>query len=165
MSFLHPSLYPFSEHGLGSLLLTKIKFPKLNSCHLTGAYCMNRTPWYICEPKEWRVIVSKKQHSKEGEWKRGWSCSRGRMITQWSEPRFWGTQNWTVTLAVWPWASYILSVSHNFIIFKMNTTQTCKIKDWDTTLGGNIDYIKFKSQSQMRKLGPGKWSDFIKVTE
>ena len=47
----------------------------------------------------------------------------------------------------------------------MNTTQTCKIKDWDTTPEGNIDYIKFKSQSQMKKLGPGKWSDFIKVTE
>ena len=120
LSFLHPSLYPFSEHGLGSLLLTKIKFPKLNSSHLTGAYCMNRTPWYICEPKEWRVIVSKKKHSKEGEWKRGWSCSRGRMITQWSEPRFWGAQTWTVTLGVWPWASDILSMSHNFLIFKMN---------------------------------------------
>lgn len=41
LSFLHPSLYPFSEHSLGSLLLTKIKFPKLNSSHLTGDYCMN----------------------------------------------------------------------------------------------------------------------------
>lgn len=120
LSFLHPSLYPFSEHSLGSLLLTKIKFPKLNSSHLTGEYCMNRTSSYICEPKEWRVIVSKRHHSEKEEWKRGWWCGGGRMLTLWSEPRFWGTRTWTVTLGVWPWASYILSVSHNFIIFKMN---------------------------------------------
>lgn len=118
--FLQLSLYPFSEHSLGSLLLTKIQFPKLDSSHLTGAYCMNRTPSYTCEPREWRVIVSKKQDSKKEEWEGGWSCSRERMFTLWSELRFWGTQTRTVTLGVWPWASYILSMSHNYVIFKMN---------------------------------------------
>lgn len=116
-----PALFflPFSEHIPSNLLLTKILFPEFNSTHLTRACSMNRT-LYVCEPKGWRVIVSEKQPSKKEEWKVGWYCSRRRVITLWSEPRLRGIQTWTVTLAVWPWTSYILLMSHNCIIFKIN---------------------------------------------
>lgn len=116
-----PALFflPFSEHTPGNLLLTKILFPEFNSTHLARTCSINRT-LYICDPKGQRVIVSEKQPSKKEERRVGWSCSRRRVITLWSEPSLWGIQTWTVTLAVWPWMSYILLVSHNCIIFKMN---------------------------------------------
>lgn len=63
-------------------------------------------------------------------------------------------QNQTTATAVGPLQSFcdLGTKLHNKI---MNMTQTCKIKT-ETQRLKETDYIKFKSQSQVRKLGPGK---------